>query len=94
MRVQDADARAFYEQEAVECGWSKAQLERQIQSAYYQRIIANQDKAGLVSSNRERLLGEHAPAETILKSPYVNEKTWPVGCHRITILLKKSSRLS
>lgn len=26
MRVQDEKARAFYEQEAAECGWSKAQL--------------------------------------------------------------------
>lgn len=28
MRVQDEKTRAFYEQEAVQCGWSKAQLER------------------------------------------------------------------
>ena len=27
-RVSDAKARDFYEQEAIECGWSKAQLER------------------------------------------------------------------
>ena len=33
MRVQDAEARAFYEQETVDCGWHKAQLERQIQSS-------------------------------------------------------------
>lgn len=33
MRVQEKDAREFYEREAAECGWSKAQLERQIQSA-------------------------------------------------------------
>jgi len=30
MRVTDEEARAFYEPETVECGWSKAQLERQI----------------------------------------------------------------
>lgn len=33
MRVEDDDARLFYEREAAECGWSKAQLERQIQSS-------------------------------------------------------------
>ena len=33
MRVQDAEARAFYEQEIFDCGWNKAQLERQIQSS-------------------------------------------------------------
>jgi len=30
MRVENAAARDFYEREASECGWSKAQLERQI----------------------------------------------------------------
>ena len=41
MRVNDEKARNFYEQEAIDCGWTKAQLERQIQSSYYQRILSN-----------------------------------------------------
>jgi predicted nuclease of restriction endonuclease-like (RecB) superfamily len=73
MRVQDDAARAFYEQEVVDCGWSKAQLERQIHSSYYQRIIANHGQAGLISAGRERLSGEPAPAAQVLKSPYVLE---------------------
>jgi predicted nuclease of restriction endonuclease-like (RecB) superfamily len=73
MRIKDEKARNFYEQEAAECGWSKAQLERQIQSSYYQRIIANRGRAGLVSAGRERLPGEPVAAGHILKSPYVLE---------------------
>ncbi len=73
MRVENADARLFYEREAIECGWSKAQLERQIQSSYYQRIIANRGKSGLAAAARERLPGEPVPAENVLKSPYVLE---------------------
>lgn len=73
MRVEDRDARVFYEQEAAECGWSKAQLERQIQSSYYQRIIANRGRKGLVPEKRERLLGEGAAAAQVLKSPYILE---------------------
>lgn len=73
MRVSDAEARDFYEREAAECGWTKSQLERQIQSSYYQRIVANRGKAGLVAADRERLPGEPTPAEAILKSPYVLE---------------------
>ncbi len=73
MRVETADARSFYEQEAIECGWSKAQLERQIQSSYYQRIIANSGKSGLAAAARDRLPGESVPAENVLKSPYVLE---------------------
>jgi len=73
MRVEDRAARDFYEREAAECGWSKAQLERQIQSSYYQRILANRGEAGLVARERERLPGEPINAGDILKSPYVLE---------------------
>jgi predicted nuclease of restriction endonuclease-like (RecB) superfamily len=54
-RVQDEHAREFYEQEAIDRGWSKAQLERQIQSTYYQRILTNRCAQGLVELARERL---------------------------------------
>ncbi|MBF0245706.1 MAG: DUF1016 domain-containing protein, partial [Planctomycetes bacterium] len=73
MRVEDSSAHAFYEKEADECGWSKAQLERQIQSSYFQRIIANRGEAGLVSQERERLPVEPMNAGEVLKSPYVLE---------------------
>jgi predicted nuclease of restriction endonuclease-like (RecB) superfamily len=73
MRVDDESARLFYEKEAVECGWSKTQLERQIHSSYYQRIVANRGAAGLIASGRDQLPGEPVPAEQILKSPYVLE---------------------
>lgn len=73
MRVKDKDARLFYEQEAIECGWSKAQLERQIHSSYYQRILANRGETGLVDPTRDRLPGEWTPAATMIKSPYVLE---------------------
>lgn len=73
MRVTDERARLFYELEAIECGWSKAQLERQIHSSYYERIISNRGEAGLTASNRERLPGNPRSPETILKSPYVLE---------------------
>lgn len=73
MRVEDPAAREFYEREAAECGWSKAQLERQIQSSYYQRILANRGEVGLVSRDREQLPGEPINAGDMLKSPYVLE---------------------
>jgi predicted nuclease of restriction endonuclease-like (RecB) superfamily len=73
MRVKDEEARLFYEQEAEECGWSKEQLERQIHTFYYQRIIANKGKKRLVVPKRERLAGDFVSADTILKSPLVLE---------------------
>lgn len=73
MRVDDVAVRDFYEREAIECGWSKAQLERQIHTSYYQRIVANQGQAGLTSGERQRLPGEPIPPQEILKTPYVLE---------------------
>ncbi len=74
MRVVDEKARNFYECEAITCGWSKAQLERQIHSSYYQRLMANRGTAGLGSVDREEHLpGEPTAVEQVLKSPYVLE---------------------
>ena len=73
MRVDRVDARDFYEREAIECGWSKAQLERQIHSFYFERIVANRGAKGLLSAGRERLPGEQVQPSQVLKSPLVLE---------------------
>jgi predicted nuclease of restriction endonuclease-like (RecB) superfamily len=73
MRVDNQNARIFYETEAAECGWSKAQLERQIQSSYYERILKKKGKKGLLPVNRERLPGDSLEAVHLLKAPYVLE---------------------
>ena len=73
MRVDHIEARDFYEREAIEGGWSKAQLERQIHSFYYDRIIANRGKEGLLPAGRERLPGELVQPSHLLKSPMVLE---------------------
>ncbi len=73
MRVKNCEARNFYEKESAECGWSKTQLERQIHSSYYERIINNQGKEGLIASNRERLEGDCLAPVHVLKSPMVLE---------------------
>ena len=73
MRVENVAARDFYEREAGECGWSKLQLERQIHSFYYERIVANRGKQGLLPADRERLPGERVEPSHLLKSPMVLE---------------------
>jgi predicted nuclease of restriction endonuclease-like (RecB) superfamily len=73
MRVENVAARDFYEREAAECGWSKTQLERQIHSFYYDRIIANRGEQGLLPDGRERLPGERVEPSRLLKSPMVLE---------------------
>jgi predicted nuclease of restriction endonuclease-like (RecB) superfamily len=73
MRVENVAARDFYEWEAAECGWSKMQLERQIHSFYYDRIVANRGKQGLLPDGRERMPGERIDPSHLLKSPMVLE---------------------
>lgn len=73
MRVENRAARDFYERETSECGWSKVQLERQIHSFYYDRIIANRGEQGLLPDGRERLPGESVQPSHLLKSPMVLE---------------------
>ena len=73
MRVSNDDARLFYELEAAECGWSKMQLERQIQTSYYERILKKKGKNGLLSASRERLPGDSLAPIHLLKSPYILE---------------------
>lgn len=71
MRVEDEAARQFYLEEAAKCGWSSRQLDRQINSFYYQRILASKDKAR-VSAEIDAL--EPKPEyEKIIKDPYVLE---------------------
>ena len=73
MRVDNLQARDFYEREAIECGWSKVQLERQIHSFYFERIVANRGAQGVLPAGRERLPGQPVPAAQVLKSPLVLE---------------------
>lgn len=71
MRVKDETARQFYLEEAIACGWSSRQLDRQINSFYYQRILASKDKASVADEINK--LEPKLEYEKIIKDPYVLE---------------------
>lgn len=48
MRVENPDARRFYEIESSQQQWPKRQLSRQIGSSLYERLTLSQDKEGVV----------------------------------------------
>jgi hypothetical protein len=48
LAVKNADARAFYEHEALRGGWTIRQLDRQIQSQFYERTALSRDKAAML----------------------------------------------
>jgi predicted nuclease of restriction endonuclease-like (RecB) superfamily len=72
MKVKDEKARQFYEQEAAQSGWDKRDLERQINSQYYQRILASQNPQALIEQGRQQI-NSATSAVDVLKNPYVLE---------------------
>lgn len=44
MRVENENARKFYMQEAIKSQWSTRQLERQINSFFYERLLSSKNK--------------------------------------------------
>jgi len=71
LKVKDEQVRNFYLTEAIENQWSTRQLERQINSFYYERILSSQDKTPVKAEARTT-----EPAltpEDIVKDPYVLE---------------------
>jgi predicted nuclease of restriction endonuclease-like (RecB) superfamily len=72
MRVENVEARDFYEREAVAGNWTKRTLERQIQSFYYERILKSHKPEKMLAEGR-RLPVPASDAADELKNPYVLE---------------------
>ena len=69
LRVENDDARNWYEEECIRSGWSSRQLERQISTLYYDRLLASRDKAPVIAE-ADKLMQPLA-AENFIKDPYV-----------------------
>ena len=71
MRISDKTAREFYTDECAKSAWSVRQLERQIHTMYYQRLLASRDKESVAA---EIQTTEPKPEyEKAVKDPYVME---------------------
>lgn len=71
MKVENDKAREFYMQEAVKAQWSTRQLERQINSFFYERLLSSKNKEQ-VAQEIEILESAKTP-EDIIRDPYVLE---------------------
>ena len=73
LTVKNPDERRFYELEVAENGWGYRELERQINSALYERLAISRDK------NEVKQLSTHGQlvekADDVIKSPYILEFT-------------------
>ena len=71
IRIEDKTARDFYTDECAKSMWSVRQLERQINTMYYQRLLASKDKTSVEAEIQTR---EPKPEyEKAIKDPYVME---------------------
>lgn len=71
MRINNEERRKFYYQECIKSKWSVRQLERQINTLYYDRILASHDKVSV--ANEIQKLEPKPEYEKIIKDPYVLE---------------------
>ncbi len=71
MRIQDSDARHYYLQEAAQEGWSVRQLERNIESHYYQRLLATSN--GNIPQMAIDAQPQMIDVKSFMKDPYVLE---------------------
>ena len=71
MRVENENARQFYMEEAIKSNWSTRQLERQINTFFYERLLSSQNKEKVTE---EILKSEPVKVpEDIIRDPYVLE---------------------
>lgn len=73
LSVKNQQARAFYQTEALRCGWSVRQLERQINSQYYERTLLSHNKQAMLETAQQGGLDEEMTPEQALKDPFVLE---------------------
>lgn len=73
MRIKEAEKREYYMKECIECAWSSRQLERQINSFYYERILATSEGKKAEVRNEIQLLEPDTDPKYLLKDPYILE---------------------
>jgi predicted nuclease of restriction endonuclease-like (RecB) superfamily len=73
LSVRNPMAQEFYETEALRGGWTVRQLERQIDSQFYERTALSRNKVAMLRSGAKRRPEEESRHEEHLKDPYFLE---------------------
>ena len=69
--VEDEQARQWYMNEAADGAWSTRQLDRQISTLYYERLLASKEKDPVITEAKEKI-GQMVPQQFI-RDPFVLE---------------------
>lgn len=73
LSVKNQHARNFYETEALHGSWSVRQLDRQINSQFYERTALSKNKAAMLKKGQEAKDKDIPIPEEIIRDPYVLE---------------------
>jgi predicted nuclease of restriction endonuclease-like (RecB) superfamily len=73
LAVRNTGARTFYESEAFRGGWTLRQLDRQIQSQFYERTALSRDKAAMLLKSAQPQATDAVTPDEEIKDPYVIE---------------------
>ena len=73
LSVKNENARYFYETEALRGGWSVRQLDRQINSQFYERTALSRNKAAMLAKGEKAKPEDKVSAEEQIKDPYILE---------------------
>jgi predicted nuclease of restriction endonuclease-like (RecB) superfamily len=73
LSVKNPQARTFYETETLRCGWSVRQLDRQVNSQFYERTALSHNKAAMLEKGEVAEPGDAITPEQAIKDPFVLE---------------------
>jgi len=73
MNINDERIRNFYLSECIKSNWSVKQLERQINSFYYERLISTGSKYKEEVKNEINILEKNEEIKNFIKDPYILE---------------------
>ena len=74
LAVKNTRARRFYETEALRCGWSVRQLDRQIASQFYERAALSRNKTAMLrKAAAVATTDEIVAPDELIKDPFVLE---------------------
>jgi predicted nuclease of restriction endonuclease-like (RecB) superfamily len=73
LAARSAEARTFYHTEALRGGWSVRQLQRQIDTQFYERTALSRDKRGMLAKGAKPRSGDEVSADEEVRHPLVLE---------------------
>jgi len=74
LRVDNLNARSWYQREAIELHWSARALDRQISKLYYERLLSSRDKAAVQAEAEQKIAVEEQhglTAKDYIRDPYI-----------------------